>query len=214
MKSINLTLLLISFSILNILGQSNVYMDGTPFDLNKEAKALQKLGHNSYTIHYLDYIGSTIEHNKPIEVYNKMHLHQDQCHQAAIDTGIDKDKPFGMNALDVLDFNTDKPLFINFAFGACPPCLREIPIINELYQTHKNDFKFIVITPDKDSSKLRSEFHEDIEIISMSDMDITFQFLINYYPATYITNDKQEIQWCLKEIKDDFIGSYIYKLIF
>jgi len=45
-------------------------------------------------------------------------------------------------------------------------------------------------------------------------MNITFNFLVNYYPATYITNRKQEIQWSLKEIKEDFIGSYTYNLIF
>ena len=139
---------------------------------------------------------------------------KNQCHQAAIDTGIDKDKPFGMKVLDAINIKTDKPLFINFAFGACPPCLKEIPTINKIYETNKSKYKFIVVTPDEDYSKLRSRFHEEIEIISMTDMNITFNFLVNYYPATYITNRKQEIQWSLKEIKEDFIGSYTYNLIF
>lgn len=214
MRLIILIITLISVSTTELISQFNLYMNGIPFDIEVESSECKKQGVPSYKVDYLDYIGEATIDGKNIKIYNKMFLHRDQCHQETIDTGIDRDKPFGMNVSDAIDIKTDKPYFINFAFGGCPPCLKEIPIINDLYETHKSEYTFVVITPDKDISKLRSRFHKDIEIISKTDMDITFQFLVNYYPATYITDKNQKVQWCIKEIKSDFIGSFTYDLIF
>lgn len=214
MRIIRLSLSLIILCNIQLLSQTSLYMDGSPFDIHTESAICKEKAITSYIIEYLDFIGSSNHKGKQVNIFNKMRLHQDQCHQATRDTGVDRDKPFGMDVNDAIDIKTDKPLFINFAFGKCPPCLKEIPIINQIFEKHKNEYTFVVITPDKDFSKLRSRFHKGIKIITKSDMDITFQFLVNYYPATYITNKDQKIQWCLKEIESDFIGSFTYELIF
>ena len=39
-----------------------------------------------------------------------------------------------------------KPTLINFWFTRCPPCIEEMPVLNELKREHGNEFNFISIT--------------------------------------------------------------------
>lgn len=49
-------------------------------------------------------------------------------------------KKFKMNYLD------GKPTFINFWFTRCPPCIEEIPLMNQLKEKYGNQVNFITIT--------------------------------------------------------------------
>jgi len=54
MRLIILALLIFILSNNDLVSQSNLYMDGTSFDIEKEADEMQNAGRTSYTIHYLD----------------------------------------------------------------------------------------------------------------------------------------------------------------
>ena len=125
-------------------------------------------------------------------------------------------KDLGLNIKEFIDIDIPggKSVFINFAFSRCPPCRKEIPLIDKLYEKHRNEFEFLVITPDKDYSELKSLFSSDIDFLHLEDTDIFWRFGIKSYPKTIIFNKKGEMQFVLNEIKADFMSSYLYSLVF
>ncbi len=55
-------------------------------------------------------------------------------------------KPFLLSDLN------GKPTLINFWFTSCTPCIKEIPMLNQLYHQYKDKFNFIAITFDSQNS--------------------------------------------------------------
>ena len=51
-------------------------------------------------------------------------------------------KDLGLNIKEFIDIDIPggKSVFINFAFSRCPPCRKEIPLIDKLYEKHRNEF--------------------------------------------------------------------------
>ena len=56
-----------------------------------------------------------------------------------------------------------KVVFINFWATWCPPCIAEMPSLNELYNKFRNDaqFVFIFINEDDDMAKARTFMHKN-----------------------------------------------------
>lgn len=48
-----------------------------------------------------------------------------------------------------IDSLKGKPTLINLWFTRCPPCIKEMPIMNQLKEKHQNRFNFLAITMDK-----------------------------------------------------------------
>lgn len=60
---------------------------------------------------------------------------------------------FDLNTLSEINFNSEqlkgKPTMVNFWFTRCAPCIDEMPILNKIKETYKDDFNFIAITYEK-----------------------------------------------------------------
>ncbi len=49
--------------------------------------------------------------------------------------------------LNLFNIKTNgQPIFVNFWFTSCPPCIKEIPDLNELADKYKNKAQFVAIT--------------------------------------------------------------------
>ncbi len=47
-----------------------------------------------------------------------------------------------------------KPIYLNFWATWCPPCVREMPFMNELYPQYKDKLDFVVVSVDSKRSQL------------------------------------------------------------
>ncbi len=84
-----------------------------------------------------------------------------------------------------------KITIINFWFIACPPCIKEIPLLNQFVDKYKNNpnIRFLAITfNNKEELKFfRDKFQFDYEIIPYG-RDIIDQFQIKGYPNHLLVN--------------------------
>ena len=191
-----------------------IYTNGASFDFDKEVKILKNRSHG--TIHYLDLVGQSISNQDTTLIFEKQTKSKPYAREDIKENNYDLRKDLGQNINDFLDIEIPdgKSVFINFSFSRCPPCRREIPHIDKLYAKHKGEFEFLVITPDKDYAELKSLFSSDIQFLHLEDTDIFWRFGVKSYPKTIIFNKKGEMQFVLNEIKADFIGSYLYSIVF
>ena len=86
---------------------------------------------------------------------------------------------------------------INFWFIACPPCVAEVPMLNEIHYEYKGkDFKLISFAPD-DASAINdfiSKHKIKYEIFPKTNDLITKTFKMNFgYPTTFFLDRKGEI---------------------
>lgn len=90
------------------------------------------------------------------------------------------------------DFN-DKPTFINFWFTNCPPCIKELPLLQSLQKEYKNDFNFVAITFDSKEKVLRFLEHREFDFNHLINARKYIDELgISMYPVS-IYLDKQGI---------------------
>lgn len=91
---------------------------------------------------------------------------------------------------------TDKVVWINFWFIACPPCAAELPIIEEIYQRYKDrqDFVLLTLAIDKPQAleqfALKKQLHYPIVPQSESIIQDTLHMTFDFFP-TNIFIDKQ-----------------------
>ena len=100
-----------------------------------------------------------------------------------------------LNDQEIWISDTDKPIFINIWATWCGPCRSEIPSINELYNTFKNDVEFMLISPDESIEKL-TEFAEknDYKLPFYNAISHTPKELqTNSYPTTFILDKNKNI---------------------
>lgn len=82
-----------------------------------------------------------------------------------------------------------KPVFLNFWATWCPPCVKEMPYMNELYPEYKDKMDFIVASVD-----------------SKQDDVVTFQKKNNYaFPIYYAKNSEVSSAYGLQGIPTSFI---------
>ena len=53
-----------------------------------------------------------------------------------------------LNSKEKNKLDKDKPTFVNFWFTSCPPCIEEMPALNELKEKYKDRINFVSITFD------------------------------------------------------------------
>ncbi|ADX68424.1 MULTISPECIES: TlpA family protein disulfide reductase [Weeksella] len=114
--------------------------------------------------------------------------------------------------------NSGQVVLINFWGSWCPPCVKEMPSLQELYNTHHEKVKFIFIAiQDKPNDiinfakkhELTLPLYEPISPISVAMMPKVF-------PTTYILNKKGEIvlhENKTRDWNDQEINALLEKLI-
>ena len=69
-------------------------------------------------------------------------------------------------------------IFLNFWATWCPPCIAEMPDINDLYSKVKDESKFVMISVDKDRQKA-------IDFVERKGFDFPIYFLHSQLPSTF-----------------------------
>ncbi len=92
-----------------------------------------------------------------------------------------------------------KVVYINFWFTECPPCMQEMPQINELFEKFKNDtnFAFISITyysPEKIEA-IKEKFQIQYNIYPVTHPECLRLNPTHSYPANIILNKKGIIEF-------------------
>lgn len=91
--------------------------------------------------------------------------------------------------------NKNNPTFINFWFTNCPPCIEELPALNELKEKYKDKVNFIAITfdPKEKVEKSLERFQFDF-IHIVGEKEFTDALGISYYPRTFLLDNKGVIK--------------------
>lgn len=87
-----------------------------------------------------------------------------------------------------------KPIFINFWYTSCPPCVAELPVLNKFQEKYKEQMTFIAVTFEPDESV--QEFLKDSEfnfIHHVNEWEIQKTLNLDSYPSNIILNSNGEI---------------------
>jgi thiol-disulfide isomerase/thioredoxin len=90
-----------------------------------------------------------------------------------------------------------KPMVINFWATFCPPCLKELPILNNAAKKYYGNVYFFGATIASDSvtiMKLKKEFLIDYDIGAVSE-SVVEKWRARALPTTYIVNTNGMILW-------------------
>lgn len=84
------------------------------------------------------------------------------------------------NELDLTDWKSET-IFMNYWATWCPPCIAEMPDINNLYNQTKDEVKFAMISVDDDRDKAKA-------FVKRKGFDFPVYFVKSYIPEVYATN--------------------------
>ena len=98
----------------------------------------------------------------------------------------------------MLDESISKPIIINFWFPSCPPCVEEMPDINEIYRDNKANVDVLGIQLiGLDSPSDGQEFVNDISIAYAVGPDLDGSIAVNYsvhlFPTTIFVDQNADI---------------------
>ena len=117
-----------------------------------------------------------------------------------------------------------KVVFINFWFAACPPCIAELPGLNNLYDTLKNNnnFEFISFTFENQKviKEIVKKYKIKYKVVSVSPSDCNRLINNSSFPSSVLI-DRNGIIKFLKaggskdksEIKDIIFKDYYPKIL-
>lgn len=125
---------------------------------------------------------------------------------------------FNTQSMSGVVLNSDslrnKVVVINFWFVGCPPCLKEIPALNQLVKDYKDqEIVFIGFATDKEErlNRFLEKTSFQYTIVPES-LDIADQYLVNAYPSHFVI-DKQGIVRLVKQGFKDHTLSEIRSVI-
>lgn len=87
-----------------------------------------------------------------------------------------------------------KPVFVNIWATWCPPCIAEIPGIEETYHEYKNEVNFVLVTNENVETVqqfLKKNKYEDLPVYFASNTPL--EFSSNSIPATFIVSRNGKI---------------------
>ena len=110
----------------------------------------------------------------------------------------EKQKNFDKNFLD------GKPTFINFWFTKCPPCIKEIPLLNKLKEQYKGKANFITISfnDKKTIDEFLKEQPFNFQHITDSKKQID-ELKISAYPTNLILDKNGIVKFVFGEVSYD-----------
>jgi thiol-disulfide isomerase/thioredoxin len=104
------------------------------------------------------------------------------------------------------DYLEGKPTYINFWFTRCPPCIEELPLLNQLKENFKDKVNFISITfDDLAAVEVFLKKHKfDFKHITNSGKQIE-KLKIDSYPTSLILDKNGVIKVVTAEITSDYM---------
>jgi cytochrome c biogenesis protein CcmG/thiol:disulfide interchange protein DsbE len=104
------------------------------------------------------------------------------------------------------DYLEGKPTYINFWFTRCPPCIEELPLLNQLKENFKDKVNFISITfDDLAAVEVFLKKHKfDFKHITNSGKQIE-KLKIDAYPTSLILDKNGVIKVVTAEITSDYM---------
>ncbi len=101
---------------------------------------------------------------------------------------------FSSNTSQRLSSYYGKPIFINFWYTSCPPCIAEIPVLNKFQEQYEDQMTFIAITFEPDESvKEFLEYSPFNFIFHVNEREIQKTLKLDSYPSNIILNSDGEI---------------------
>lgn len=99
--------------------------------------------------------------------------------------------------------NNEKPVFINFWATWCPPCVAEMPGIQELYQDYGDKVNFVIVS-NESRAKVRAfakeKGYENLPFYKNT--NVPYDFYSTSIPTTYIIDKKGKVVINEKGIAD------------
>lgn len=141
-----------------------------------------------------------------------------KAHLFEVDLLRTKDYPTGGRF--VLDESISKPIILNFWFPSCPPCIEEMPDINEIYHDNKAKvdvlgIQLIGLDSPSDGQKFVSDMNIAYAVGADLDGSIAVNYSVHLFPTTIFVNQtgnitrswqgiisKNEIQAIINSITD------------
>ena len=120
----------------------------------------------------------------------------------------------------MLDESISKPIILNFWFPSCPPCIEEMPDINEFYHDNKAKvdvlgIQLIGLDSPSDGQKFVSDMNIAYAVGPDLDGSIAVNYSVHLFPTTIFVNQtgnitrswqgiisKNEIQAIINSITD------------
>lgn len=89
----------------------------------------------------------------------------------------------------------DKVVFLNFWGTWCPPCIKEWPSIQKLYDTKKDKIDFVLIAMKDDETKVRKFLKENNYTVPVyiAQSPISEKILPKAFPTTFLLDNKGRI---------------------
>lgn len=90
----------------------------------------------------------------------------------------------------------DKTIFLNFWGTWCPPCVKEWPTIQELYNAKKDKMAFVLIAMEDQEPKVREFLKKNNYTVPVyiASSPLSPRFLVSIFPTTFIIKDGKIIR--------------------
>jgi thiol-disulfide isomerase/thioredoxin len=110
-----------------------------------------------------------------------------------------------------------RPMLINFWFTACPPCRREMPALQQAYETYGSDVRFIGVNVQDSSSAIRS-FTDELDVTYEMVRDPNGTFVvpngIAAFPTTlFVDSSGRIVKQVAGELTTESIDTAIAQLL-
>ncbi|RZK48529.1 MAG: TlpA family protein disulfide reductase [Pedobacter sp.] len=100
-----------------------------------------------------------------------------------------------LNPKEKNNLDKNKPTFVNFWFTSCPPCIEEMPALNELKEKYKDKINFVSITFDTKEKveKFLTKYNFDFTHI-VGEKEFTKSLGFVGYPKTFLLDNNKVIK--------------------
>lgn len=93
-----------------------------------------------------------------------------------------------------LESLTDKPVFLNFWATWCPPCIAELPAIEELYDDFKDEVNFVLVSNENPATVKAFAEKKGYENLPMYFASTTpSDFSSNSIPTTFVISEEGKV---------------------
>ncbi len=118
-----------------------------------------------------------------------------------------------LNEADKQKFDSSKPTLVNFWFTSCPPCIEEIPALNELKDKYNNQINFVAVTFNNKEQveKFLKKYNFQLSQV-VNQKKLIDSYGISGYPKSFILDKNQKIVY----IEDGLPGKEnekVYRLL-